>query len=196
MIRHFIVPLTFGLCVFAAHAANPQVEIKTNAGDIVLELDAERAPKSTANFIQYTRDGHYDNTIFHRVIDDFMIQGGGFDKELQQKTTRAPIENEAGNSLKNARGTVAMARTPGPHSATSQFFINLKDNDFLDYPSRDGWGYAVFGKVIKGMDVVDRIAKRETRPMAAFGNLPIETVVIESARIVETAPADATPKTK
>ncbi|MDR2260637.1 MAG: peptidylprolyl isomerase [Azoarcus sp.] len=191
MIRHLIASLTFGLCALAAHAANPQVELKTNAGDIVLELDAGQAPKSTANFIQYVNDGHYDNTVFHRVIDDFMIQGGGYDKALQQKTTRAPVENEARNGLRNVRGTVAMARTSAPHSATSQFFINLKDNDSLDYPSRDGWGYAVFGKVIKGMDVVDKIAKRSTRPVGPFGNVPIETVVIESARIIDTAPADA-----
>ncbi|MDR0716444.1 MAG: peptidyl-prolyl cis-trans isomerase [Azoarcus sp.] len=195
MIRHLIASLTFGLCALAAHAANPQVEIKTNAGDIVLELDAGQAPKSTANFIQYVKDGHYDNTVFHRVIDDFMIQGGGYDKALQQKTTRAPVENEAGNGLKNVRGTVAMARTNAPHSATSQFFINLKDNAFLDFraPEPQGWGYAVFGKVIKGMDVVDKIAKRRTRPVGPFGDVPIEAVVIESARIIDTAPADAAP---
>jgi peptidyl-prolyl cis-trans isomerase A (cyclophilin A) len=193
MIRQLVASLVLGLSTLTAQAANPQVELKTNLGEIVLELNAEQAPKSTANFIQYVQEGHYDGTIFHRVIDNFMIQGGGFNKDLQQKPTRAPIENEARNGLKNTRGTIAMARTNAPHSASAQFFINLKDNAFLDNPSSDGWGYAVFGKVIKGQDVVDKIAKRKTRPVGPHGDVPIEEVVIESAHVLEGAPAAPAP---
>jgi peptidyl-prolyl cis-trans isomerase A (cyclophilin A) len=196
MIRHLIASLALGLCTLTAQAANPQVELKTNLGDIVLELDAELAPRSTANFIQYVKEGHYDGTIFHRVIDNFMIQGGGFTKDLQQKQTRAPIENEAKNGLKNTRGTIAMARTNAPHSASAQFFINLRDNAFLDNPSSDGWGYAVFGKVIRGLDVVDKIAKRKTRPVGPHGDVPIEEVVVESARLLDGAPATPATNTR
>ena len=133
------------------------ITLKTNHGDIVLELDAENAPKTTENFIQYVKEGHFDGTIFHRVIGNFMIQGGGYAAGMKEKPTRAPIENEAKNGLSNLKGTIAMARTMDPHSASSQFFINVADNKFLDYPGQDGWGYCVFGKVTAGMDVVDKL---------------------------------------
>ena len=139
--------------------APPRVEIKTSDGAIVLELYPDKAPVSVDNFLQYTRDGFYNNTIFHRVIDGFMIQGGGFDADMTQKRTRAPITNEAKNGLSNKAGTIAMARTSNPHSATAQFFINLVDNSNLDYPSFDGWGYAVFGKVVSGFDVVQDVPR-------------------------------------
>jgi peptidyl-prolyl cis-trans isomerase B (cyclophilin B) len=173
-----------------AAAADPQVDIKTSHGTIRLELNAGKAPKSVANFLQYVRDGHFNGTIFHRVIDSFMIQGGGFDKAYQQKKTRDSIENEAGNGLKNDLGTVAMARTSAPHSASSQFFINLKNNDFLNYTSPDqrGYGYAVFGKVVSGMDVVMKIAKLKTGPGGPFPtDAPQEMVILESATVVEDA---------
>jgi peptidyl-prolyl cis-trans isomerase B (cyclophilin B) len=173
-----------------AAAADPQVDIKTSHGTIRLELNAGKAPKTVANFLQYVRDGHFNGTIFHRVIDGFMIQGGGFDKAYQQKKTRDSIENEAANGLKNDLGTVAMARTSAPHSASSQFFINLKNNDFLNYTSPDqrGYGYAVFGKVVSGMDVVMKIAKVKTGPGGPLPtDAPQEMVTIESATVVEDA---------
>jgi cyclophilin family peptidyl-prolyl cis-trans isomerase len=162
--------------------ANPVVKIATNKGEIVVELEAEKAPISVANFLAYTQDGFYNGTIFHRVIKNFMIQGGGMTPDMQQKKTQPPIKNEAANGLKNKRGTMAMARTPNPDSATSQFFINHKDNAFLDYrgPSAQEIGYAVFGKVIKGMDVVDAIAVTPTKP----GDVPVDPVVIESVTLV------------
>jgi cyclophilin family peptidyl-prolyl cis-trans isomerase len=170
----------------AAHAADTnQVLLKTNMGDIVLELYPEKAPKTVANFLQYVKSGHYKGTIFHRVIDNFMIQGGGFDQNMKEKPTKAPIENEANNGLKNEAYSVAMARTQDPHSATAQFFINVKDNAFLDYPSRDGWGYAVFGKVTKGTDVVDKIKKVETGNNGMHQNVPVKPVVIESASVIK-----------
>ena len=169
-----------------ALAADPQVELKTNLGTIRIELYPAKAPKSVENFLQYVKDGHFNGTIFHRVIDNFMIQGGGFDKSYRQKPTRASIENEAKNGLKNDLGTLAMARTSAPHSASSQFFINLKDNNFLNAASsQDGWGYAVFGKVVGGMDVVMKIAKTPTGPGGPFPtDAPREMVVIESATVV------------
>ena len=173
-----------------AAAADPQVDIKTSHGTIRVELNAGKAPKTVANFLQYVRDGHFNGTIFHRVIDGFMIQGGGFDKAYQQKKTRDSIENEAANGLKNDLGTVAMARTSAPHSASSQFFINLKNNDFLNYTSPDqrGYGYAVFGKVVSGMDVVMKIAKLKTGPGGPLPtDAPQEMVTIESATVVEDA---------
>ena len=162
------------------------VILHTNHGDIKLELDAENAPKTVANFLQYVRDGHYDNTIFHRVIDGFMIQGGGMEPGMKQKTTRAPITNEAGNGLKNKRYTVAMARTAEPHSATAQFFINVADNAFLDYkgPSPQGWGYCVFGRVSAGHDVVDKIKGVVTANSGMHQNVPTNDVVIERAEEV------------
>jgi peptidyl-prolyl cis-trans isomerase A (cyclophilin A) len=173
------------LCLsLSASAANPQVEIKTNQGTIVLELDAEKAPKTVENFLQYVKDGFYKGTIFHRVIDGFMIQGGGFTPDMKQKDTRAPIPNEAKNGLKNAPGTIAMARTMDPHSASAQFFINLVNNAPLDYPSRDGWGYAVFGKVVQGMDVVQKIGKAATGNAGMFQNVPTTPIVIESAQLL------------
>ncbi len=165
--------------------AEPQVKLDTNMGDIVLTLYPEKAPKSVANFLQYVRDGYYDGTIFHRVIDGFMVQGGGFDESFNQKPTRAPIENEAKNGLKNQVGSVAMARTGDPHSATGQFFINVADNDFLDYPGQDGWGYAVFGKVIDGMDVVDKIRKLPTGSAGPFpSDVPETPVIINEATVM------------
>ncbi|MGV6827162.1 MAG: peptidylprolyl isomerase [bacterium] len=157
------------------------ITLKTNMGDIVLELNESAAPKSCENFIQYVNDGHYDNTIFHRVIDGFMIQGGGFTTDMMQKDTREAIENEAANGLKNDRGTIAMARTNAPHSATAQFFINVKDNGFLDHPGHDGWGYCVFGKVVEGMDVVDKIKGVATGNAAGHQDVPVEPVIIEKA---------------
>lgn len=172
-------------------AANPQVRMQTNMGDIVLELYAEQAPKSVANFLQYVDDGFYSNTLFHRVIDDFMIQGGGFTPQFERKETRAPIVNEADNGLKNLRGTLAMARTFEPHSATAQFFINVKDNDFLDHTAKTprGWGYTVFGKVIKGMDVVDKIKILPTGATGPFPqDVPKSPVIILNISRVESAP--------
>jgi len=170
-----------------ALAANPIVEMKTSVGAIRIELYADKAPKSVANFLQYVKDGAYAGTQFHRVIPGFMIQGGGFDREFRQKPTRPPIENEAGNRLKNEIGTVAMARTPNPHSATSQFFINVADNAALDFrePSSAGFGYAVFGKVSDGMDVVMRIARTPTGPGGPFPkDVPQQAVIIESVTLI------------
>jgi len=160
------------------------VVLTTNHGTITLELDVEKAPKSVENFVTYVKSGHYDGTIFHRVIDGFMIQGGGFDPDMKQKSTNDPIDNEAENGLKNDRYTVAMARTSDPHSATAQFFINVGDNEFLNYPGSDGWGYAVFGKVTDGEDVVDAIRAVKTVRKSMFSDVPVETVVIEKAEVV------------
>ncbi len=159
------------------------ITLKTSMGDIVIELDHEKAPKSCENFEQYVRDGHYDGTIFHRVISNFMIQGGGFLPDMMQKATRDPIENEANNGLANTAGSIAMARTAAPHSATAQFFINVKDNGFLDYPGQDGWGYCVFGKVSSGMDVIEKIRSVETTSRAGHSDVPAEPIVIEKAEI-------------
>lgn len=162
-----------------AQADTVQVLLNTNKGDITLELDADKAPITVQNFLTYVEDKHYDGTIFHRVIKDFMIQGGGFDTNMRQKPMRAPITNEAKNGLKNVRGSIAMARTMDVNSATSQFFINVKNNGFLDHGMRD-YGYAVFGKVVAGMDVVDRIATSKTLP----GDKPAEDVVILTAKVI------------
>ena len=162
------------------------VILHTNHGDITLELDAASAPKSVSNFLQYVRDGHYDNTVFHRVIDGFMIQGGGMEPGMKQKPTRAGVANEAANGLKNRRYTVAMARTSDPHSATAQFFINVGDNDFLDHtaPTAQGWGYCVFGKVTSGQDVVDRIKAVATASSGSHQNVPREDVIVLRAKEV------------
>jgi peptidylprolyl isomerase/peptidyl-prolyl cis-trans isomerase A (cyclophilin A)/peptidyl-prolyl cis-trans isomerase B (cyclophilin B) len=186
MLRIVLVLLATLLATPAAVAADPRVELKTTQGSIVLELDAAKAPQTVANFLQYVKDGHYDGTQFHRVIDGFMIQGGGFDRAFRQKPTRAPIKNEADNGLRNDYGTVAMARTSDPHSATAQFFINVKNNDFLNYTQStvQGWGYAVFGKVVEGMDIVNRIAKMPTGTVGPYQNVPAEPVMIEWARIL------------
>jgi peptidyl-prolyl cis-trans isomerase B (cyclophilin B) len=163
------------------------VVLHTNHGSITLELDAARAPKTVANFLDYVRAGHFDNTLFHRVIDGFMIQGGGFTPDFRQKSARAPIQNEAANGLKNERYSVAMARTGDPHSATAQFFINVADNDFLNYRSPDvkGWGYCVFGRVVAGTEVVDRIKAVATGNRGMHQNVPTQDVVIERAEITE-----------
>ncbi len=166
------------------HAADaPQVLLKTSMGDITLELYPEKAPKSVANFLDYVKGGHYNGTIFHRVIGNFMVQGGGFDKDMKQKPTNPPIENEAKNGLKNEPYTLAMARTSAPHSASAQFFINVNDNSFLNHPGQDGWGYAVFGKVVKGKEVVDKIKAVETTSSGMYQNVPAKPVLIESASI-------------
>lgn len=163
------------------------VELHTNHGVIKLELNAEKAPKTVANFLNYVKSGHYDGTVFHRVIDGFMIQGGGFDAGMKQKPTEAPIENEANNGLKNERGSIAMARTNDPHSASAQFFINVADNDFLNHssPTPQGWGYAVFGKVVEGLEVVDKIKKVKTGSKGFHQDVPVDDVVIEQAVVVE-----------
>ncbi|QGZ42304.1 peptidyl-prolyl cis-trans isomerase B (cyclophilin B) [Pseudoduganella flava] len=155
------------------------ITITTNKGTIVAELDAEKAPKTVENFLHYVNAGHYDNTIFHRVIDGFMIQGGGFEPGMKQKPTDQTVENEAKNGLKNEPYTLAMARTSAPHSASAQFFINVKNNSFLDYPGQDGWGYAVFGKVTEGKEVVDEIRKVKTTRSGMFADVPVEDVIIE-----------------
>jgi len=162
------------------------VELHTNHGVIKLELNAEKAPKTVANFLAYVKKGHYDGTVFHRVIDGFMIQGGGFEAGMKQKPTDEPIENEANNGLKNERGSIAMARTNDPHSASAQFFINVADNDFLNHssPTPQGWGYAVFGKVVEGQDVVDKIKAVKTGSKGFHQDVPNDDVVIEKAVVV------------
>ena len=167
----------------AAEAASPQVRLETSSGVIVLALDAAKAPATVANFLAYVDAGHYDGTLFHRVIPGFMIQGGGFDRDFRQKEPRAPIDNEAGNGLKNLRGTIAMARTNDPHSASAQFFINSVDNAFLDHtaPNPDGWGYAVFGRVTEGLEVVDAISQVKTGAKNGHQDVPVEPVVLLKA---------------
>ncbi len=164
-----------------ANAENPKVLLKTSKGDIELELYADKAPLSVKNFLRYVDEGFYDGTIFHRVINSFMIQGGGFDENMQKKHTHAPVRNEANNGLKNRRGTIAMARTSSPHSATAQFFINHVDNDNLDFPGGDGWGYTVFGKVTMGMDTVDKIADVYIVTRNGMRNVPEKLIMIKSA---------------
>ena len=165
----------------------PKVKLTTSLGEIVIQLDSEKAPISVKNFLTYVKEGFYDGTIFHRVIPGFMAQGGGFTPDFQQKEVHKPIKNEADNGLKNTRGTLAMARTPDPDSATAQFFINYKDNAFLDHtsPTPNGWGYAVFGKVIEGMDVVEAMAKAPTGSRGSHQDVPQTDIVIEKAEIIE-----------
>ncbi|WP_338863852.1 peptidylprolyl isomerase [Myxococcus stipitatus] len=164
-----------------------KVKLTTNHGDIVLQLNAEKAPKSAENFVQYVKDGHYNNTVFHRIINNFMIQGGGFEPGMKQKPTRATIQNEADNGLKNNRYTVAMARTMEPHSASAQFFINVADNSFLNHSGKNtqGWGYAVFGEVIEGKDVVDAIKGVRTGTKAGHQDVPLEDVILVKAEVIE-----------
>lgn len=161
------------------------VKLKTNFGDIVIDLDAEKAPLTVANFLEYVNSGFYNGTIFHRVIDGFMIQGGGMEADMSQKSTNDPIQNEADNGLGNETYTIAMARTSAPHSASSQFFINVSDNDFLNHsaPTSSGWGYCVFGKVVEGMDVVNEIKKVKTGNRAGHQDVPVENVIIETAEV-------------
>ncbi len=168
-------------------ASNPRVLLETSKGDITIELFAAEAPKTVENFLAYVRSGHYDGTVFHRVIPNFMVQGGGFTAEMSQKPTREPIQNEADNGLKNEKGTLAMARTMQPNSASAQFFINTTDNKFLDHTGKNpqGWGYAVFAKVVDGMDVVAAIEKVPTGSRAGQKDVPVEPVVIRSAKVVE-----------
>ena len=167
--------------------ASPVVEMKTNMGTIKIELNREKAPISVENFLNYVEAKHYDGVIFHRVISDFMIQGGGFEPGMKEKKTEASIKNEADNGLSNEMGTVAMARTSQPHSASAQFFLNVKDNDFLNHTSPDsqGWGYAVFGKIVEGMDTVEKIKGVKTSNRGGHGDVPVEDVVIESVRLVD-----------
>jgi peptidyl-prolyl cis-trans isomerase B (cyclophilin B) len=160
------------------------VLLTTNHGNIKIELNAEKAPKTVANFLAYVNEGFYTNTIFHRVIEDFMIQGGGFEPGMKQKTTKATIENEANNGLKNAKYSIAMARTSAPHSASAQFFINTKNNAFLDFPGQDGWGYCVFGNVVEGMNVVDKINSVKTTRSSIAQDVPVEDVVILKAEVI------------
>ena len=189
MIRPLAATALFALLAAGAAAqdkgAAPRVLLATSLGDITIQLEPEKAPKTVANFLDYVKSGHYDGTVFHRVMDGFMIQGGGFTPEMNQKPTKAPIPLEARSGLKNERGTVAMARTAVPDSATSQFFINVVDNPRLDYPNPDGNGYAVFGKVVAGMDVVDKIRKVETGSAGGHQNVPVKPVLIRSATLVK-----------
>ena len=166
---------------------NPRVQMQTSQGTIVIELNAEKAPKTVENFLTYVREGFYDGTVFHRVINGFMVQGGGFDANMKQKQTHSPIENEANNGLKNTKYTLAMARTADPHSATAQFFINVADNDFLNFtsPTPNGWGYAVFGEVVQGTEVVDAIKGVKTGNRGFHQDVPVDTVTIEKATVVE-----------
>lgn len=161
------------------------VKLHTNHGVITLQLDAEKAPITVKNFMEYVNSGFYSNTVFHRVIGNFMIQGGGFETGMKEKLTKAPIQNEAANGLRNDTYTIAMARTSAPHSASAQFFINLKDNGFLDYPGQDGWGYCVFGKVVEGTEIVDAIGKVKTGNRAGYGDVPAEDVIITKAEVVK-----------
>ena len=186
--RH-LAPLffaSFSLAANAEGAAAPQVKLETSMGDIVIQLNQEKAPTTVANFLSYVEDGFYNGTIFHRVIENFMIQGGGFDESFKQKATQSPIENEADNGLSNTRGSVAMARTGDPHSATAQFFINTVDNGFLDFRGKvpSGWGYAVFGEVVDGMDIVDKIRRVDTTMRGPHQDVPAENVVIIKASVL------------
>lgn len=189
----FLVTLFLLIFSAAVWAANPRVELKTNQGAIVIELYPENAPKTVENFLQYAKDGFYNGTIFHRVIPGFMIQGGGFTAEMKEKPTRAPIRNEAPTGLRNTAGTVAMARTADPHSATAQFFINVASNSSLDFraPTVDGHGYCVFGRVVSGLDVVERITKAQTASRGPHANVPVKPIVIERAQVVDAAAAPA-----
>jgi peptidyl-prolyl cis-trans isomerase B (cyclophilin B) len=192
-IRIVLAFLLVGLCVLPAQAASTpatkgkmkMVKLHTNKGVITLQLDAEKAPVTVQNFLEYVNSGFYSNTIFHRVIPNFMIQGGGFEPGLTQKKTNAPIKNEAANGLKNEIYSIAMARTGDPHSATGQFFINTKNNSFLDYPGQDGWGYCVFGIVVEGKEVVDAIGKVQTGNSRGYQDVPREDVIIEKAEVVQ-----------
>jgi cyclophilin family peptidyl-prolyl cis-trans isomerase len=199
-LRRSLLLATAGLCaagaLHAQGAATPRVKLATSAGDIVLELQSAKAPKSVENFLAYVRKGHYNGTVFHRVIPGFMIQGGGFDAQMGQKPTEKPIENEANNGLKNDKYTVAMARTPHPHSASAQFFININNNAFLNHtaPTQQGWGYAVFGRVVEGMDVVDKISAVATGDKGMHQNVPLTPVIIREATVLPPSAEPASTK--
>ncbi len=187
-----VIPFLLAIISFSSYAEGgntlPQVKLETSLGDIVIELNSEKAPNTVANFLSYVEDGSYNGTVFHRVIENFMIQGGGFDESFSQRPTKDSIENEANNGLSNVPGSIAMARTGDPHSATAQFFINTVNNDFLDFSeeSQQGWGYAVFGKVVEGMDVVNKIRTVETGSKGPFPtDAPVENIVIITATVVE-----------
>ncbi len=181
----FITLLSFN--TYAENSMNPKVKLTTSMGDIVLELDAEKAPVTVENFVNYVENNHYDGLIFHRIIPGFMVQGGGMEPGMKERSNLSPIENEADNGLKNNKGTIAMARTNDPHSATSQFFINLSDNEFLNHTSKDsrGWGYTVFGEVVEGIDVVEAMGTVQTGNVAGHGDVPNVDVVLIKAEIVE-----------
>ena len=181
----FSAALMLGMTTASAQGSAPRVALETTLGRIVIELAPKEAPKTVDNFLTYVKAGHYDGTVFHRVIPTFMIQGGGFSADMTERPTRAPIPLESRNGLKNDRGAVAMARRGDPNSATAQFFINVSDNRFLDHPGQDGWGYCVFGKVTAGMDVVDRIRKVKTGTQQGYQDVPVEPVIIEKAVISE-----------
>lgn len=188
--KSLIALLFLSLISFNSYAEknmNPKVKLTTSMGDIVLELDAEKAPKSVENFVNYVKSGQYDGLIFHRIIPGFMVQGGGMEPGLQERANGSPIENEADNGLKNDKGTIAMARTNDPHSATSQFFINLSNNDFLNHTGKNpaGWGYAVFGKVVEGIDVVDEMGAVATGNAMGYSDVPVKDVMLIKAEIVE-----------
>lgn len=187
LLKLFVLTFAFVIFPLSAFAADePKVKLETGMGDIVIELNTKKAPLSSENFLKYVNDGFYNGTIFHRVIGDFMIQGGGMDENFNEKDTPyPPIHNEAANGLKNEKYTVAMARTGQPHSATAQFFINVKNNSFLNYPGQDGWGYAVFGKVIEGQDVVDKIKAVDTGNLGGHEDVPKENVVIKKAYVLQ-----------
>lgn len=193
LVRIVLAIFLAGLYVLPAHAASTpetkgkmkMVKLHTNHGTITLQLDAEKAPLTVKNFLDYVNSGFFSNTVFHRVIPNFMIQGGGFEPGMKQKPTNAPVKNEAANGLKNDIYTIAMARTGDPHSATAQFFINTKNNSFLDYPGQDGWGYCVFGKVVEGKEVVDAIAKVKTGSSGFHQDVPKEDVIITKAEVVQ-----------
>jgi peptidyl-prolyl cis-trans isomerase B (cyclophilin B) len=185
-----ILTLFLSLCMtFAAHAdeSSPRVRMETSMGTIIIELNTKAAPKTVANFLGYVREGFYNNTIFHRVIKSFMIQGGGFTPLMQEKTTRSPVVNEADNGLNNDAGTIAMARTSAPHSATAQFFINVKNNVFLNHTDKTarGWGYCVFGRVVQGMEVVHAIANVKTAPRFGYGDVPVKPVIIKEVTLLK-----------
>lgn len=189
--------LILALTISATSYAAPRVKVETSLGDFVLELNQEKAPKTVANFIAYVQSGYYENTIFHRVIDGFMVQGGGFTPDYKRKMTEAPIMNEADNGLSNTRGSIAMARTNDPHSATAQFFINVKNNTNLDHTNKTprGWGYTVFGRVVKGMSTVDKIRKVETGPGGPFPtDAPRQQIIIKKMTLLESAPGKSTTK--
>ena len=182
--RTFFAALSLLTLSFTAQGKPVNVTLETSLGTIQLELDADKAPNTVANFVAYAKSGHYNGLVFHRVIKGFMLQGGGYDESMNQRKTNAPVKNEAKNGLKNVRGSIAMARTSDPHSASSQFFINHKDNDFLNYPGQDGWGFTVFGKVTEGMDVVDKIAESPTGNAPPFGrDVPVKAIVIKSVTV-------------